>query len=161
MRIACPPPWATIRSSRPGRLRREGTRDSCAASSCSLTVLSWRLGALPLTELWWRYTALGGAQPRSALAAYLAGAAAWPDAEHNVLAHPLNENLWDLGISSLAPRRERPDARPTAGSSDRPRPAGGDSAVAGDGGAHGLVPRSAGCGTGVADGGGGGRTGRG
>jgi hypothetical protein len=82
----------------------------CAASACPLTVLSWRLGALPLTDLWLHYTALGGHQPRSALTAYLVGAAAWPDVEHNVLAQTLNENLWDLGMSSLAPRREHQDA---------------------------------------------------
>ncbi|MGY1623198.1 hypothetical protein ACI789_13445 [Geodermatophilus sp. SYSU D00965] len=80
---------------------------------------------MPLTDLWWRYTALGGHQPRSALADYLVDAAAWPAAEHNVLAQTLNENLWDLGLPSLAPHRELQDAvRRTAPHTDPGRRAG-------------------------------------
>ncbi|MGY1762452.1 hypothetical protein ACI79G_16230 [Geodermatophilus sp. SYSU D00779] len=97
----------------------------CAASACPLTVLSWRLGAVPLTDLWWRYTVLGGHQPHSALAAYLVDAAAWPAAEHNVLAQTLNENLWDLGLPSLAPLRELQEAlRRTAPETGHGRRAG-------------------------------------
>ncbi|RBY95367.1 hypothetical protein DQ237_15015 [Blastococcus sp. TF02-8] len=80
-----------------------------ATSACPLTVLSWRLGALPPTDLWWGYAGLVGAQPRSALAAYLVGGAAWSDAEHD-FAQTLNENLRDLGSCSLVPHREHQDA---------------------------------------------------
>jgi len=73
--------------------------------ACRLTVLAWRLGALSLTDLWWRYVALGGNCKHDALAAYLAGNAEWPDIEHNTVAHALNECLWDAGYSSLAPYR--------------------------------------------------------
>jgi hypothetical protein len=45
--------------------------------------------------------------PQTALAGYLSGAAAWPDMEHNVLAHALDENLWDLELPSLAHYREQ------------------------------------------------------
>jgi hypothetical protein len=103
---------------------------SCLASACPLTVVSWRLGALPLTDLWSRYAALGGDRPRSALAAYLLGSSEWTDAEHNVLAQTLNENLWELGISSLAPHRELRDAVPrTAPRTGRSPRTGGPTGV--------------------------------
>ena len=82
------------------------------ASVCSLTVLAWRLGALPLPDLWWRYIELGGNCRQLPVAAYLAGTATWPDPEHNVLAHALNEALWDVGCSSLAPYRGHVDLEP-------------------------------------------------
>ena len=78
-------------------------------SVCSLTVLAWRLGALPLTDLWWRYIELGGNHRQPSFAAYLTGTISWPDQEHNVLAHALNEALWDVGCSSLAPYRGHVD----------------------------------------------------
>jgi hypothetical protein len=81
-------------------------------AACPLTVFAWRLGALPLSELWWRYIELGGNRPQAALAAYLAGATEWPATEHNALAHGLNECLWDAGCSSLAPYRAPGEARP-------------------------------------------------
>jgi hypothetical protein len=79
------------------------------APVCPLTVLAWRLGALSLTELWWRYADMGGNHPQPSLGAYLAGTADWPPTEHNVLAHTLNERLWEAGFPSLAPSRERQD----------------------------------------------------
>jgi hypothetical protein len=81
------------------------------APVCPLTVFAWRLGALSVTDLWWRYTELGGNRPRAALLEYLAGTAAWPASEHNVLTQALNECLWDLGHPSLAPYRELADDR--------------------------------------------------
>ena len=75
------------------------------APVCPLTLLAWRLGALPSTDLWWRYVALGGNRGQPALTAYLAGTTGWPASEHNILAHALNEGLWDAGHASLAPYR--------------------------------------------------------
>ena len=72
---------------------------------CALTVIAWRLGAAPLVDVWWHYVDLGGSRPQPALATYLAGTTKWPDAEHNLLAHALNEFLWDAGCASLAPYR--------------------------------------------------------
>jgi hypothetical protein len=86
------------------------------APVCPLTLIAWRLGALPVTDLWWRYAALGGNRPRAALVEYLSGAVAWPASEHNALTQALNECLWELGHPSLAPYREPPDARPSAAS---------------------------------------------
>ncbi len=86
------------------------------APASPLTVIAWRLGALTVTDLWWRYTGLGGNQPRAALVEYLAGTAAWPACEHNVLTQALNEYLWDLGHASMAPYREPPEDRPSAAS---------------------------------------------
>jgi hypothetical protein len=84
------------------------------APACPLTVLAWRLGALPVTDLWWRYTGLGGNRPQAALADYLAGAVSWSAAEHNMLVQALNECLWELGLPSLAPYREPADDRRSA-----------------------------------------------
>jgi len=89
------------------------------APVCPLTLLAWRLGALPSTDLWWRYVALGGNRGQPALAAYLAGTTQWPVSEHNVLAHALNESLWDAGHASLAPYRA-PGAAVRAGTSTPP-----------------------------------------
>lgn len=75
------------------------------APVCSLTLAAWRLGELTLSDLWGRYLALGGGEPQTSLAAYLGGAAAWLDREHNVLAQALNEGLWDVGLPSVAPLR--------------------------------------------------------
>ncbi|WP_448640862.1 hypothetical protein [Geodermatophilus sp. URMC 63] len=86
------------------------------APACPLTVIAWRLGALTVTDLWWRYAELGGNRPRAALVEYLAGIAAWPASEHNALIHALNECLWDLGHPSMAPYRELPNARPSTAS---------------------------------------------
>jgi hypothetical protein len=84
--------------------------------TCPLTVIAWRLGALPLAELWWRYVGLGGNLQRDALVDYLSGTASWPAFEHNVLAHVLNERLWELGCPSLAPNRTSDDHRRGVGS---------------------------------------------
>ena len=73
--------------------------------TCGLTITAWRLADLTPTELWWRYIGLGGSRSPEALGAYLKDAIAWPATEHNVLAHALNERLWDLGVPSLAPYR--------------------------------------------------------
>ena len=90
---------------------------------CPLTLTAWRLGGLTLSELWGRYFGLGGRQPQTALAAYLYGAAAWPDAQHNILAQALNEGLWDLALPSLAPPRlPQPAARDAALDIWRPSP---------------------------------------
>ena len=86
------------------------------APACPLTFLAWRLGALTVAELWWRYTELGGNQPRAALVEYLAGSIPWSASEHNVLVQALNECLWDLGHPSLAPQRELADDRRSAAS---------------------------------------------
>jgi hypothetical protein len=86
------------------------------APVCPLTLVAWRLGALPVSELWWRYTGLGGNRPRAALSEYLTGAVPWSAAEHNVLVQALNECLWELGHASLAPYREPADDRSAAAS---------------------------------------------
>jgi hypothetical protein len=95
------------------------------APACPLTLVAWRLGALTVTDLWWRYTGLGGNRPRAALVEYLAGAAAWSASEHNVLVQALNEYLWERGHPTLAPYREladdrRPAASEIEGSGDLP-----------------------------------------
>ena len=82
------------------------------APACPLTIIAWRLSSLTVTDLWWRYIALGGNQPRSATASYLAGGTTWPVPDHNALAQALNEALWELDHASLAPYRELPDRRP-------------------------------------------------
>jgi hypothetical protein len=82
-----------------------------AAPVCPLTIIAWRLGALTVPDLWWRYVELGGNRPRPALAGYLAGSAAWPAFEHNTLAQALNECLWSLGHPSVAPYRALEDQR--------------------------------------------------
>ena len=76
------------------------------APVCELTVLAWRLGALTLTDLWWRYIGLSGNHSADALSGYLDGTTSWPACEHNVLAQVLNERLWELGFPSLVPIRE-------------------------------------------------------
>ena len=81
---------------------------------CPLTLIAWRLSALPVRELWADYTALGGNRPRAALTEYLAGITNWSAAEHNALAQAVNERLWDLGHPSLAPYRELTDDRNSA-----------------------------------------------
>jgi hypothetical protein len=73
--------------------------------SCGLTDIAWRLADLTPADLWGRYLGLGGTRPLDALGAYLQHTTAWPAAEHNPLAHALNERLWDLGCPSLAPYR--------------------------------------------------------
>ena len=42
---------------------------------------------------------------RAALAGYLLGTTPWPATAHDVLAHSLNEALWELGCPGLAPYR--------------------------------------------------------
>ncbi|MGY1641261.1 hypothetical protein ACI782_09035 [Geodermatophilus sp. SYSU D00703] len=75
------------------------------APACPLTVIAWRLGGLTLEDLWLDPVALGGMSSRTALADYLRGTATWPVTAHNILAHTLNETLWELGCPSLAPYR--------------------------------------------------------
>ena len=90
---------------------------------CLLTLTAWRLGGLTLSDLWWRYVVLGGSHLQKELAAYLDGTAVWPDTEHNVLAHTINESLWDLGVPSLAPYREgEPATRDAVPVTRRPSP---------------------------------------
>jgi hypothetical protein len=84
--------------------------------ACPLTLIAWRLGAFTVTDLWWRYTQLGGNRPYGALRQYLAGTAAWPAFEHNFLAQALNEGLWEGGHPSVAPYRELPEDRSWAAS---------------------------------------------
>jgi hypothetical protein len=72
---------------------------------CPLTACAWRLGSLTPADLWGKYLALGGTAHRDGLTDYLNGTAAWPACEHNILAHTLNEHLWDLGLPALAPMR--------------------------------------------------------
>ncbi|HEX2075366.1 MAG TPA: hypothetical protein VHF92_16395 [Geodermatophilus sp.] len=86
------------------------------APASPLTVIAWRLGALTIIDLWWRYTELGGNRPRAALLNYLAGTTAWPACEHNALTQALNESLWELGHPSMAPYRDLPNDRPSAAS---------------------------------------------
>jgi hypothetical protein len=84
----------------------------CAAARpiFPLTVCAWRLGSLAPADLWGKYLILGDTAHRDGLTDYLTGTAAWPAGEHNILAHTLNEHLWDLGLPALAPMR-----RPTVG----------------------------------------------
>jgi hypothetical protein len=72
---------------------------------CPLTACAWRLGSLTQADLWGKYLTLGGTAHRDGLTDYLTGTAAWPAREHNILAHTLNEHLWDLGLPELAPMR--------------------------------------------------------
>jgi hypothetical protein len=72
---------------------------------CPLTVWAWRLGALAPADLWQRYIDLGGSVGSGEVADYLGGSAVWPAGEHNILAQALNERLWEVGLSSLAPVR--------------------------------------------------------
>jgi hypothetical protein len=67
--------------------------------------VAWRLADLTPPEVWWRYIGLGGNSALNALADYLGGTAQWPPFEHNILAHALNERLWDLGCPTLVPHR--------------------------------------------------------
>lgn len=93
------------------------------APVCLLTLAAWRLGGLTLGELWESYVVLGGSHLRAELAAYLDDAAAWSPMEHNVLAHTINEGLWDLGVPSLAPYRDaEPVTRDAASGTGRPSP---------------------------------------
>src|SRR3954453_9013935 len=69
--------------------------------TCPLTVIAWRLGALPLAELWWRYVRLAGNLQRDPLADLLSGTASRGDFEHNVLAHVLDERVCPLGCPGL------------------------------------------------------------
>ena len=62
-------------------------------------------GLLGVADLWCRYLILGGTAHRDGLIVYLTGTADWPAREHNILAHTLNEYLWDLGLPELAPMR--------------------------------------------------------
>jgi hypothetical protein len=75
------------------------------APPCPLTLIAWRLAGLTLNDVWWRHLELGGTSSRVALADYLHSTDAWPATAHNVLAHTLNEALWELGCPSLAPYR--------------------------------------------------------
>jgi hypothetical protein len=85
---------------------------TASGAVCPLTIIAWRLSALPVRELWERYIELGGNRPRAAITEYFAGTAAWGASEHNVLVHALTECLWDLGCPSLAPYRELAHDRP-------------------------------------------------
>jgi hypothetical protein len=91
---------------------------SCVPA-CGLTLVAWRLGALPRTELWSRYVSLGGNRSLGELTDYLGGTSAWPPGEHNILAQALNERLWELQCASLVPHRTpvatRPAVAPEAG----------------------------------------------
>jgi hypothetical protein len=89
--------------------------------ACPLTVLAWRLADRPLSDLWWHYVELGGNHPRPALAGYLGGTDQWTTREHNVLAHALNESLWDASCPSLAPYRESDQVRTEIRGSPRGR----------------------------------------
>ena len=58
-----------------------------------------------LTELsppaiWARYYELGGQLSRVRLDAYMAGTELWPDTEHDIASHAVNEALWESGIGS-------------------------------------------------------------
>jgi hypothetical protein len=88
---------------------------TASGAVCPLTLIAWRLSALPARELWRYYIELGGNRPRAALIEYLAGTAAWSASEHNVLVQALNEYLWELGCPSLAPYRELQHDRPPVG----------------------------------------------
>ena len=79
---------------------------SSMAGVCPLTVLAWRLAALPLVDVWLLYVELGGDFAQNALADYLGGTVEWTPSEHNVVAHALNEALWTSGCPSLAPYRD-------------------------------------------------------
>ena len=64
-----------------------------SAAVCPLTLIAWRLSALPVRDLWADYLALAGSRPRAARTDYLAGTADWSASEHNTLAQALNESL--------------------------------------------------------------------
>jgi hypothetical protein len=63
------------------------------------------MASLRLPDIWCRYVGIGGAEEPAELARYLAGAASWPTEEHNLVAHALNERLWELELPSVAPLR--------------------------------------------------------
>ena len=51
-------------------------------------------------DAWTAYIGLGGSMPLERLRQYLHGDSTWPDIEHDVAAHALNEHLWDIGVGS-------------------------------------------------------------
>jgi hypothetical protein len=73
---------------------------------CPLTLIAWRLSDSLVRDLWGDYLKLGGNRPHAAVVEYLDGTTLWSDIEHDILAHAVNESLWDLGHPSLAPYRD-------------------------------------------------------
>jgi hypothetical protein len=86
-------------------MRPEAAVGDADVRVCPLTVWAWRLGSLAQADLWQRYIDLGGSAGPGEVADYLWGSAVWPAGEHNILAQALNERLWGVGLSSLAPVR--------------------------------------------------------
>ena len=58
------------------------------------------LAEVSTTTLWTEYIGLGGSMPLQRLRRYLDGVQAWPEIEHDLAAHALNERLWDAGMNS-------------------------------------------------------------
>ncbi len=58
------------------------------------------LTKLSAPAVWARYYGLGGRLSRGRLDAYMAGTELWPDLEHDIACHAVNEALWDSGIGS-------------------------------------------------------------
>jgi hypothetical protein len=61
------------------------------------------LTGLSVPAVWIKYHQLGGMLSRVRLDAYIAGTEFWPDLEHDVATHAVNEALWESGIGSAVP----------------------------------------------------------
>ena len=61
------------------------------------------LTGLSVPAVWIEYHQLGGMLSRVRLDAYIAGTECWPDLEHDVATHAVNEALWESGMGSAVP----------------------------------------------------------
>jgi hypothetical protein len=68
--------------------------------------LARREAGLSLGDLWLRYFALGGNASPTELEAYLTGDGTPHPHDYDLVAHALNESLWELGRPSEAPYAE-------------------------------------------------------
>lgn len=59
------------------------------------------LAGLDQLQLWLAYTSLGGDHSREHLADFLNGDVPWGRHDVNMLAHALNEHLWQLGLATM------------------------------------------------------------
>jgi hypothetical protein len=96
------------------------------------------LTGVDVTEVWWRYAALGGASDLPVLIERLAGATPSTPMEHDLIAQALNETFLDQGIETfpvsysdpLPPRIPLPVRSTRAGTHTSPAAARRDAAVA-------------------------------
>lgn len=62
-------------------------------------------------ELWWHYSAIGGAGSEAWLAGAVHGTAPCPDDEHDLIAQALNEAFLDRGVSTFPVGYARADSQ--------------------------------------------------